>query len=213
MGTLAFGVIFWNMGGILVNQNKCRYQSSVGSSYILIGAAPHYLLPSSEFTCISFGEHKKVPLYEDWASFECLVVYSMDTMYVEVYAHTVSMSVLCMVPIKYHVGWVFFLPNGLFAPEFLAHQLPKLSCCIIRTVRDFYNNHYFVSIVNAKKRTSSTMPFGYGKLKRKRKKKGIPPRRKREVKIWANSKCRPWRGTNCCGTIIDFWCQPVPQIW
>ena len=36
--------------------------------------------------------------------------------------------------------------------------------------------------MNANKRTSSTMNFGYGNLKTKIAKKGIPPRRKREVK-------------------------------
>ena len=58
-----------------------------------------------------------------------------------------------------------------------------MSCHIIRAVlvRDFSNNNYFVFIVNANKRTSSTIPFGYGKLKTNRKKKGITPRRKREV--------------------------------
>ena len=50
------------------------------------------------------------------------------------------------------------------------------------TVRDFSNNHYFVFIVNVNKRTSLTMPFGYGKLKTKRNKKTITPQRKREVK-------------------------------
>ena len=47
------------------------------------------------------------------------------------------------------------------------------------TVRYFLHDHYFVFIVNEKKRTSSTMPFRYGKLHMKIKKKKIPPRRKR----------------------------------
>ena len=36
--------------------------------------------------------------------------------------------------------------------------------------------------MNANKRTGSTMPFGYGKLQTKIPKKGIPPRRKRELR-------------------------------
>ena len=40
----------------------------------------------------------------------------------------------------------------------------------------------FFLIVNANKRTSSTMLFGYGKLQTKRPKKGIPPQRKRELR-------------------------------
>ena len=57
-----------------------------------------------------------------------------------------------------------------------------MSCRIIHTVQDFSNNHYSVFIVNANKRKISAMPFGFGKLKTKIKRKGIPPRRKREVK-------------------------------
>ena len=57
-----------------------------------------------------------------------------------------------------------------------------MSCHNICIVRDFSSKNYSVFIVNANKRTSSTMPFGYGKLKMKRPEKGIPPRRKREVK-------------------------------
>ena len=37
---------------------------------------------------------------------------------------------------------------------------------IIRTVRDFSKENYFVFIMNANKRTSSTMPFGYRKIKK-----------------------------------------------
>ena len=36
--------------------------------------------------------------------------------------------------------------------------------------------------MNENRRTSSTMPFGYGKIKSKIKNKGITPQRKREVK-------------------------------
>ena len=90
----------------------------------------------------------------NWERFECLLVYSMYTIYIEVYAHTDSVSVLCTVLIKYHVGKVVFWPNGIYAPKCFALQLPNIFCHIIRTVQDFSNYHYFVFIVNANKRKS-----------------------------------------------------------
>ena len=78
----------------------------------------------------------------DWELFHCLLVYSMYTIYIEVYAHTVSVSVLCIVLIKYHVGKVVFWPNCLYAPKFFAFQLPNISCRIIRTVQYFSNSNY-----------------------------------------------------------------------
>ena len=57
-------------------------------------------------------------------------------------------------------------------PKFFAQQVVKLSCHIIRTVQDFSNKNYFVFIVNAYKRKSATMPFGYGKIKTTSKKTG-----------------------------------------
>ena len=89
-------------------------------------------------------------------------------------AHMCCVSIVYgKLPLKYHVGWVIFWPNGLFAPKFSERQVPIIYCHIIRTVRYFSKNHCFVFMVYANKRTSSTMPFGYGKLKTKRKKEGL----------------------------------------
>ena len=62
-------------------------------------------------------------------------------------------------------------------------QVPKLSCHIIPTVRDFSNNHYFYFYREYKQDNKFDHAFRiHGKLKTKRKKKGINPRRKRQVK-------------------------------
>ena len=137
--------------------------------------------PVSRTTTKACPNLMNVLLYEEWTWFQCLVQYIMYTMYVEVYVYTGDVSFLCTVSLKYHVGWAVLWPNVIFAPKFFARQVPKLSCNIIHTVQYFSNNNVFES-VNENKRTSPTMPFGYGKLKTKRKKKIIPPLRKREVK-------------------------------
>ena len=75
-----------------------------------------------------------------------------------------------------------FLTKWSFRVKVFSRQVPKRSCRIICTVQYFSNNHYFVFIINANKRTSSIIPFGYGKLMTKKNERGIPPRRNREVK-------------------------------
>ena len=58
-----------------------------------------------------------------------------------------------------------FLAEWSFCAKVFSRRVPKMFCRIIHTVRDFSNKNYFVFIVNANNRTSSTMPFGYSKLK------------------------------------------------
>ena len=126
-----------------------------------------------------------VLLYEEWARFGFLVGYSMYTMYVEVYEHTGAVSVLCAVPFtwkqligKFYNCGISTVRRQIKKPitpckrnfnfllrDVFARQVPSFFH-IIRTVRDFSNI--------------------YDKLKTKIKKKGIPPRRKREIKIWTD---------------------------
>ena len=126
----------------------------------------------------------------------------MYTKYLEVYEKTDAVSVLCKVLFTwkrligkiYHFA-ILTVRRNIKHPRtsrerkfnFLlryvsACQVPNIFCHSIRTVQNFSDCHYFIFILNAKKRTSSTMPFGYGKIMIKRNKKGIHPRRKWKVK-------------------------------
>ena len=72
----------------------------------------------------------------------------------------------------------------------------KMSCHIICTVLYFSNKNYFVFVVNTNKRTRSTMPSGYGKLKTKSAESlggGAEKIEKNEVKFfmggWGQNHC------------------------
>ena len=68
-----------------------------------------------------------------------------------------------------------------FRAMFSRASVPKISCRVIRTVRDFQRNRCFVFNHERKQENKFNHAFRYGKLKTKRKNKGIPQRRNKEV--------------------------------
>ena len=59
-----------------------------------------------------------------------------------------------------------FLTEWSFGAKVFPARGSKMSCHIIRTVQDFSNKNYFVFILNANKRISSTMAKKTGKVSR-----------------------------------------------
>ena len=122
----------------------------------------------------------------------------MYTKYLEVYEHTGAMSVLYILRFTWKrlISKIYHCAISTvrrhikhsrtsrerkfdFSLRYVfARQVPNISCRIICTVQYFSKDHYFIFIINASNRTSSTMPLGYGKLMTKRNNKGIPPRRR-----------------------------------